>query len=168
MDFIGKVQSIAYSMSGKPLITLELDRVRDVNEIHKLNTSDPCSIKIKDHNGRSNQQNNYMWAIIADIDIAENEEPTEDGRWEIYTYGIEAAGVDYEDYLIPKGAVKIIKTSWRASRILAEYDDGTVVIRCFTGSSEFNKKEMGELIDWFLRYAAKHGIPIQDYRNGIY
>ena len=151
-------------MQGKPLITFEIDRMADVNDITKLEQNERLKLKItKQGSNRTYLQNNLMWAIIAEIDAKENGIPSEDGRWDIYTLGIESMGIEYEDYLIPKEALKAIKKGYRATRVIAEYTE-QYQVRCFIGSSRFNKKQMGELIDYFLRYAEELEIPLYDYR----
>lgn len=164
MELRGEVTAISYNMQGKPLITFEIDRMADVNRITELNKDERLKLKIvKQGSNRTYLQNNLMWAIIAEIDAKENGIPSEDGRWDIYTLGIENMGIEYEDYLIPQKALKAIKKGYRATRVLENYGDD-VLVRCFIGSSRFNKKQMGELIDYFLRYAQELEIPLIDYR----
>lgn len=164
MKLSGRPVSRAMSYDGKPMVTFEFNRVKDVNDLIKLDFKLDYNIDIKKGGSRSILQNNLMWAIITDICKVMYGRITEENRWEVYTYGIEQAGVEYEDYEVKREAIKIMQRGCRASRIIEEYED-TVIIRCFTGSSRFNKKEMGELIDWFLDYAAKSNIPIIDYRT---
>jgi hypothetical protein len=164
MELRGEVKGISYNLEGKPLITFEIDRMADVNNIPTLEKDEKLKIKItKQGSNRTVYQNNLMWGIIAEIDRVENGIPTEEGRWNIYTYGIEYMGIEYEDYLIPKEALKAIKKGFRATRVIEEYED-KYQVRCFIGSSRFNKKQMGELIDYFLRYAQELEIPLIDYR----
>ena len=110
MELRGEIKGISYNLAGKPLITLEIDRMADVNKIPTLEKDEKLKIKItKQGSNRTVYQNNLMWGIIAEIDRVENGIPTEEGRWDIYTYGIEYMGIEYEDYLIPKEALKAIK-----------------------------------------------------------
>lgn len=165
MELRGEIKGISYNLAGKPLITFEIDRMADVNNIPTLEKDEKLKIKItKQGSNRTLYQNNLMWAIIAEIDAKENGIPSEDGRWDIYTLGIENKGVEYEDYLIPQKALKAIKKGYRATRVLENYGDD-VLVRCFIGSSRFNKSQMGELIDYFIRYAGELNIPLTDYRH---
>lgn len=165
MDLRGTIQDISFSFIGEPLITFKLNRTAATNEILDYDKEQPLKLKIsKAGNSRTLRQNNLMWKIINDIDNGLNGYQTESGRWDIYTTGIEELGVEYEDYKIPAKSVEIFKKSFRKCRVIEEYGE-EVILRCFTGSSKFNKKQMGELIDWFIRYAAELQIPIIDYRN---
>lgn len=164
MKLRGRLKQRSYDDNGKLLATFEIDRVQDVNELIKVEIGEDLALKVsKKGKHRSTEQNSLMWAIIAEIVKHESGIVTEDGRWEMYTYGIESQGVEYEDLYIPKGSLKTIKKAFRACRVIEEYDTN-VWVRCFTGSSKFNKKQMGELIDWFLRYASNLNIPLIDYR----
>lgn len=164
MELRGEIKSISYSLAGKPLITFEIDRMADAILIPTLEKDEKLKIKIsRQGSHRTLYQNNLMWGIIAEIDRVENGIPSEDGRWDIYTLGIENMGIEYEDYLIPKEALKAIRKGFRATRVVEEYED-KYQVRCFIGSSRFNKKQMGELIDYFLRYAQELEIPLIDYR----
>ena len=165
MELRGEIKGISYNLEGKPLITFEIDRMADVNNIPTLEKDEKLKIKItKQGSNRTVYQNNLMWGIIAEIDRTENGIPTEEGRWDIYTYGIEYMGIEYEDYLIPKAALKAIKKGFRATRVIDDLGE-QLQVRCFVGSSRFNKKQMGELIDYFLRYAQELEIPLIDYRT---
>ena len=165
MELRGEIKGISYNLEGKPLITLEIDRMADVDKISDLDKNERLKIKItKQGTNRTTYQNNLMWGIIADIDKAQNGIPSEDGRWDIYTYGIEFMGIEYEDYLIPKEALKAIKKGFRATRVIDDLGE-QLQVRCFVGSSRFNKSQMGELIEYFISYAYELGIMLNDYRD---
>ena len=150
MELRGEVNSISYNMQGKPLITFEIDRMADVNNIATLQKDEKLKIKIsKQGSNRTLYQNNLMWGIISEIDRVENGIPTEEGRWDIYTYGIEYMGIEYEDYLIPKAALKAIKKGFRATRVIEDMGE-QLQVRCFVGSSRFNKSQMADLIEYFI------------------
>ena len=165
MELRGEIKGISYNLAGKPLITFEIDRMADVNDITTLEKDEKLKIKIsRQGSNRTLYQNNLMWGIIAEIDRVENGIPTEEGRWDIYTYGIEYMGIEYEDYLIPKAALKAIKKGFRATRVIEDMGE-QLQVRCFIGSSRFNKTQMGELIEYFIRYAGELNIPLVDYRH---
>ena len=171
MDLRGTIQDVSFSFIGEPLITFKLNRTAATNEILDYDKEQPLKLKIsKAGNSRTLRQNNLMWKIINDIDNGLNGYQTESGRWDIYTTGIEELGVEYEDYKIPAKSVEIFKKSFRKCRVIEEYGEN-VILRCFVGSSKFNKKQMGELIDWFIRYAAELQIPTLKYKaewNSLY
>ena len=163
MDLRGNIQEITFSNIGEPILRIKLNRTARVNDVINYEENEPVKLKItKAGNSRTLEQNNLLWAIISDIDKGLNAIPTETGRWDIYTIGIEELGVEYEDYKLPRQSVDMVRKAFRKCRVIEEYGND-VVLRCFVGSSKFNKKQMGELIDWFIRYAGKMQIPIRDY-----
>lgn len=165
MELRGEIKGISYNLEGKPLITFEIDRMADVNNIAALQKDEKLKIKIsRQGSNRTLYQNNLMWGIIAEIDRVENGIPTEEGRWDIYTYGIEYMGIEYEDYLIPKEALKAIKKGFRATRVIHDMGD-QLQVRCFVGSSRFNKSQMADLIEYFISYASENGIMLSDYKD---
>lgn len=165
MELRGIVKELAYNNAGKPIIKLEIDRLADVNNVRNLKIDERYKIRLNQQgNNRTLEQNNLLWGIIADIDKKQNGVGTETGRWDLYTYGIEQMGIEYDDYLIPANAIEIMRSGCRALRILEDLGD-FLMVRCFTGSSKFNKAQMGELIDYYLRMASDLGIPLVDYRE---
>lgn len=164
MKLKGKLKNINYTIEGKPQITFELERYLDVNKIQDINNEDLLNINVSNaRKSRTLDQNNLLWAIISDIDKKINGIPSEASRWELYIQGIEEVGAEFEDIEIPSKSLRIFKSAFRAYKILDEKDD-RILLRCFVGSSKFDTKQMGSLIDYFLRMASEAGVTIIDYR----
>lgn len=164
MKLKGRLKNINYSKEGKPQITLELERYLDVNSINDIEEEDLLNIKITNaRKSRTLDQNNLLWAIISDIDKKINGIPSEESRWQIYVQGIEEVGAEYEDIVIPSKSFEMFKNAFRAYKILDQRGD-QILMRCFIGSSKFDTKQMGELIDFFIKRASELGITILDYR----
>lgn len=164
MKLKGKLKDINYNKIGKPRITLELERYLDINEINDINEDDLLNIKISNaRKSRTLEQNNLLWAIIGDIDKKINGLPSEESRWQLYIQGIEEVGAEYEDILIPSKSLNIFKSAFRAYKVL-EKKDNQILLRCFVGSSKFDTKQMGDLIDYFIKMASEAGVTIIDYR----
>lgn len=165
MDLRGKIENISFGVQGEPLATFKLDRTAKVNELLQYDTEQQLNIKItKGGSSRTIRQNNLMWSILTEIDKGMNGYSTENNRWDIYTMGIEQLGAEYKDVELTREAVDVFKTQFRKCRVIEEYAN-KVILRCFVGSSRFNKSQMGELIDWFIRYAAEMQIPVMAYRD---
>lgn len=163
MELRGKVNNLSYSLDGKPILSLEIQRMADANSITKLKPDSLYKIKLNEQgSNRTLYQNNLMWAILSDIDAKINGVMSEDGRWKLYIDALEFMGVDYQDLIIPREALDIVKQGCRTTKILEE-NGNQLLVRCFTGSSKFNKKQMGEIIDYLIRQASDLGIEIQDY-----
>lgn len=164
MKLKGKLTNLNYSLEGKPQATFELERYLDINRIAELEGIDLLNLNISNaRKSRTLDQNNLLWAIISDIDKKINGIPSELTRWDLYVAGIEEAGVEYQDIQIPKKSLNIFKKVFRAYKILDEKDD-EIILRCYVGSSQFDTKQMGDLIDYFIKKATDVGVTIVDYR----
>lgn len=163
MKLKGRLKNLNYSLEGKPQVTFELERYLDINKIGEIKGDDLLNINISNvRKSRTLDQNNLLWAIISDIDKKVNGIPSEISRWDLYIQGIEEAGVEFEDVIIPKKSLKIFKQAFRSYKILDEKDD-KILLRCFLGSSKFDTKQMTNLIDYFLKKASEVGVTIIDY-----
>lgn len=164
MDYSGVVKSFE-EVQGELVMRISLDKSNITKDDIDNSTGKRTRIKVlKDGQGRTLRQNNLMWKIISEIDKGMNGVESEDGRWEIYTLGIEMLGVEYQDFQITEKALDFFKKNFRRCRVIQENGD-KMIIRCYTGSSKFNKQQMGELIDWFINYASKLRIPVMQYRD---
>ena len=164
MKLKGKLKDVSYNKTGKPRITLELERYLDVNQINDIEEEDLLNIKISNaRKSRTLEQNNLLWAIINDIDKNVNGVATEEGRWQLYIQGIEEVGAEYEDIIIPSTSLDIFKEAFRSLKILEEKDN-QIIVRCFVGSSKFDTKQMGDLIEYFIKSASEAGLTTIDYR----
>lgn len=164
MKLKGRLKNLNYSLDGKPQVTFEIERYLDVNKINEIDSEDLLNVNISNaRKSRTLDQNNLLWAIISDIDKKINGIPSEVTRWELYVAGIEEAGVEYQDVLIPKKSLKIFTSAFRAYKILDEKDE-QIILRCYVGSSKFDTKQMGDLIDYFIKKATEVGVTIVDYR----
>lgn len=165
MKVKGRIKNLNYNIEGKPQVTFELERYLDINKIYEIKEEDLLNINISNaKKSRTLEQNNLLWAIISDIDKKINGIPSEISRWDLYIQGIEEAGIEYEDVLIPKKSLKIFKQAFRAYKILDEKED-KILLRCFLGSSKFDTKQMTNLIDYFLKKASELGVTIVDYKQ---
>lgn len=165
MKVKGRIKNLNYNIEGKPQVTFELERYLDINKIYEIKEDDLLNINIsKAKKSRTLDQNNLLWAIISDIDKKINGIPSEISRWDLYIQGIEEAGVEFEDVLIPKKSLKIFKQAFRAYKILDEKED-KILLRCFLGSSKFDTKQMSNLIDYFLKKASELGVTTVDYKQ---
>lgn len=164
MKVKGRIKNLNYNIEGKPQVTFELERYLDINKIYEIKEEDLLNINISNaKKSRTLDQNNLLWAIISDIDKKVNGIPSEASRWDLYIQGIEEVGAEFEDIEIPSKSLRIFKGAFRAYKILDEKND-RILLRCFVGSSKFDTKQMGNLIDYFIRMASEAGVTIIDYR----
>lgn len=164
MKLKGRLKNLNYSLEGKPQATFELERYLDINRIGEIEEEDLLNLNISNaRKSRTLDQNNLLWAIISDIDKKINGIPSEVTRWDLYVAGIEEAGVEFQDVQIPKRSLGIFTQAFRAYKILDEKDD-QILLRCYVGSSKFDTKQMGNLIDYFIKKASEVGVTIVDYK----
>lgn len=116
---------------------------------------------------RSLTQNAKLWALISEIDIAENGRASEDGEMAVYCNLIKMARVKTELIMAERDALEemIRRKIFRHIEILQEYNDNVVSCRCYYGSSTFDTKEMSDLIESALDYATNLGINIDEYKE---
>ena len=67
MELRGEIKGISYNLAGKPLITFEIDRMADVNNISTLQKDEKLKIKItKQGSNRTVYQNSFKWQDVWD------------------------------------------------------------------------------------------------------
>ena len=109
---------------------------------------------------RSNDANALMWALCRDIAEAVNRPALE-----IYRNAIKDVGV-YKDFILKEDDAKTIKTAWEnlglgwvTEQVDYDQDGERIILRCWYGSSKYNKKQMSRLIDNLMQDAESIGIP---------
>ena len=111
---------------------------------------------------RSQNQNSLLWALISEIDLAENGRPSEAGEMDIYANLIKMARISTATFTTIPEAYEEVKRRklFRHIEVLSEGD--TVTWRGYYGSSTFDTSEMNLLIETAKDYATKLGVYIGD------
>lgn len=113
---------------------------------------------------RSQEQNNYMWALIHEISVAENGEmATSEDDWEIYIRALEKAQAKFEYVACLPEAEPLIKQQFRAVKEMNEFEhNGRTFkqLKVFYGSSKMDVKEMAKLLDVVIGMAQENGIDL--------
>lgn len=115
---------------------------------------------------RSINQNNYLWALIGEIN--EHESGGRDDDRDVYCALLEKANAKYEYLKVLLEAVPTLKEHFRALHIMkieTENDKEFAVCKCYLGSSKMDKEEMKQLIEATLDHAAKIGLEVEFYRE---
>lgn len=169
MKCVGKLENINRDMQGNYLVTFKTNSARAVEQLAEISTEDYLDIvadKVKAN--RTMQQNKYMWALIHEIDKVVNGYRANDPM-QIYIQALIETGAKYE-YIACQDKAKIgLLKEFRAVQLIKPYDKakGTNVYRVFYGSSTFDTKEMGDLIDYLIDKAVELGLDGQ-YWRGIF
>lgn len=168
MKVLAKLNNLLVGQNGQGYLTLRVNSFRHVAMLNELEEEKTYSVEIKEiKSQRTIQQNNYLWALIHDIDVAINGKPTDE--MDIYAMLLERASAKF-DYI---GALEVtepmLKKNFRAIKKIKEIDLNGVqgyMYKVFIGSSKMNTKEMKQLIDTALDVAGELGLDM-DYWNGV-
>jgi len=110
---------------------------------------------------RSVEQNRMMWAIIQQIALVSGNDPTD-----IYILGLEHSNAKYDFIAALPETEASLKRGFRAVKplgtLMTPKGVELVTYKVYEGSSKFDTKEMGLLIDFFINKAAELGIYIED------
>lgn len=111
---------------------------------------------------RSLEQNKMLWRLIDKISLTENGSKQESEVMNVYSRLLEMANVKYDFILALKEAENSLRNNFRAvidmkqSRIVNNQELN--IYKVYYGSSNFNTKEMSELIDFAIEYAYQIGV----------
>lgn len=115
---------------------------------------------------RSLGQNALMWALIGEIDLKENGRSSEDGEMTIYKNVIKRAKIRTFDYEMNSEAYEETKRR-KIFRVVEGFDlgEGQKFVRCYPGTSTFDKKEMADFLEGLKDYASRAGVNLDVYEG---
>ena len=132
---IAKVKEIT-----KDTVTLELSR--DAIEIIEELKDFLLDISIEKHSDkRSLNANSFMWVTLDKM----ARKIGDTTKWDLYLDYIKKKGI-FQPVTAKKETLPMLKRQWRETEEVFEHD-GYVDCLCYFGSSTYNQKQMGELID---------------------
>lgn len=137
--------------------------------VRELEHLDKIEVQAKAHReSRTIRQNKMLWAIISKISDHINFEHTEESTMKIYGELLVKAQVKRDLIAILPDAIEMLKPMFRAVIPTGQQIDSVnaesgkkatlITVWVYHGSSRFNTKEMGELIDLALLESSKLGI----------
>jgi hypothetical protein len=163
-----RISSLAFNRDGKPMVTLEMnERISALAMADELYSCDKLSIKIdKFRPKRSLNANSYLWVLCDLLADKLSEDGVPHTKEDVYRDAIKARGIYREQGELPldfartsRHAWEMLGTGWITEQVDFEPDGDLVIVRYYYGSSQYNSKQMGRVIDWLL-YECKHqGIP---------
>lgn len=115
---------------------------------------------------RSVNQNKTFWKLVNEIDEKINGHKK--NNIDLYVQLLEMAECKYEDIMIIERAIPMLKEQFRACKVMGKVSTTNGVmsrVRCFYGSSNFDTKEMYNLIQVTLDYASEVGLDTEFYRD---
>lgn len=168
---IHDMQSTLYATGG---IGLAFDcDTNSKQEILQLEKGDYVLQLNKPTNKRSLNQNALLWELIGQIDIKENGSRADDVQ--IYVNILRMAGARVESISIKKEAFDEFRTRtsdvFREHVIVSEWKNSKgiewIMVNCYYGSSNLNRKEMATVIDTAITYAESIGVPTEYYKEEL-
>ena len=131
------------------------------NEVSQFEKLD---INIKQYkSSRSKQQNDLMWKVISLISDEQNGSHREEDLMNVYANLLYRANVKYVIVAAVREAKPILESQFRyvvelPNSMTTEKGKTLVAFKCYIGSSQFDTKEMNEMISVVLDYANEVGI----------
>ena len=161
-ELTGKIADMTLNFAtGNPKLTIELnERQSAFAMFEELKDCEKLSIKIsKYREKRSLNANSYAWLLLTQI--AENQGITKE---EVYKHHIKEIGVCRQVEIDEKAADTLVHSwglhglGWFSEKLDYGEHDGFVLINLYYGSSTYNKKQMGRLIDNIVQDCQALGI----------
>lgn len=161
-ELTGRIDGFSIDfVTGKAILNLQINEKQSAIQTYdELAKEKKLSIKIgKYREKRSLNANNYAWKLIAKI--AEKQGITKE---EVYRQHIKEIGVYRQVEIDEKAADTLIHSwglhgiGWVSEKIDYGQHTGFVLINLYYGSSTYNKKQMGRLIDNIVQDCEALGI----------
>lgn len=163
MRITGSANNVRY-VNGKLIIDCAACHEDDINKIVKyMSTGKKISIDIK-REKRSVDANSYLWELLGKLANKLSNDGVVYTAEQIYRHAIRMTG---EPTYVPikKEAVEAFKRHWRADKVgrIAEVVGdskiaGYVIMAVYSGSSEYDSKEMSRLIDFVVEECKAQGV----------
>ena len=168
----GKIHSVAFSMDGKPLISLEVNEGQAAMKLaQKFKESPKINIKLFEHKeGRSLNANAYYWTLIGKLAKALNISTSYCHNVMLRRYGVLEIVDDTPIYLMIQDTDEATRKADEAEKYhikptshVREGTDGKMyrTYMMLKGSHEYDTAEMAALISGLREECANVGIPVE-------
>ena len=162
MKFTGRISDVNIDfISGVPKVTLSInEKTAFLQEYDELKDLEKLSIEIKPYRAkRSLDANAYCWKLINELAERLNRPPNE-----IYRAAIRDIGGSSEIVCVKNAAVRKLRQGWSKNGIGWQTEtfpskiDGCTNVILYYGSSEYDTKQMSQLIDIIIQECKEQGI----------
>lgn len=143
-------------MTGNPILTLRLNEQNEAIGCYEaLKNAEKLTITIaKYREKRSLEANSYLWVLCGKLAKKLTKEKVRYTKEDIYRKAIKEVGI-YKDFAglsqadakTLRHAWELLGTGWITEQVDFMPDGENVIVRCYYGSSQYNKKQMARLID---------------------
>ncbi len=164
--------AVSFIVDNRYLANRAVEEFKDVERLQ---------LDIKKYtNNRTLAQNDMMWALIAQVSDLINGERSQESLDKIYGEILTQANVKRDLVAVLPNALDTLKSTFRAviptGQTIDSINDKTgkkatlITVWVYHGSSKLTTKEMGELLDYTLKYAIESGVSAVeiDTLKGLY
>lgn len=157
MHVTGKIKEAHLDLSGRLVISFEInEKAKALEELDAIKDLERLKIDaVKYRHKRSLDANAYFWQLCDKI-----AKKLGSDKWTIYLLQLSKYGV-FVDVSVIREALPMLEREFRYTEILREMElNGKpgYTVRCYTGSSGYDSKEMSELIEGTVSEAKELGI----------
>lgn len=154
-ELTGKIHSIAYTATGNPLVTFEMEQGIETQKMASKYKETRLTVQVKKYREkRSLSANALCWELCTKLAEKLSNRVEQYTKEDIYRQAIKEIGV-YKDFEnLPQSdantlrhAWELLGTGWITEQVDFMPDGENVTVRCYYGSSQYNKKQMSRLIN---------------------
>lgn len=150
MHTLGKYVGSHMNQKGDLVIEFAIDD-EQLDKLEKLR-EEICVIDIKKFKSkRSLNANAYFWHLVGELSKKLRVDKDTVYLWQLSRWGM------WQDVLIKKEAYPVFSRQFRMTQVLDE-DEEYMTLRCYIGSSNYNTKEMSDLMEGTLIDCKEQGI----------
>ena len=166
-ELTGKITGVSFSLAGKPQVTFDLNEKRSaLNMVDALKDTEKLSLKVDIYKeDRSNKANAYMWKLCAKLADKLSDDGIPHTKEDVYRKAVKERGIYKEQGGLPPDFAKTSRTAWEmlgtawiTEQVDYEPDGENVIVRYYYGSSVYNTKQFGRLLDWLIVECQQLGI----------
>lgn len=167
-ELTGKIAGVSFSIDGMPLVALQLnERKSALAMLDELKCHEKLTVKIDKYRPkRSLNANSYLWKLCDLIADKLSEDGCPTTKNEVYREAVRSKGIYREQGELPldfaktsRHAWEMLGTGWITEQVDFEPDGDRVIVRYYYGTSQYNSRQMGRVIDWLLEECRQLDIP---------
>lgn len=150
MHTVGTIAGATRNLEGDLLLQIAIDDEL-LEEVEKLkDIKCVCDIK-KYSEKRSLNANAYFWKLVDGLSRVLGVDKDSVYLWQLSRYGV------FEDIIIQQESFDMFKRQFRLVEVIDQQKE-MLYVRCYFGSSTYNKEEMRHLIDGTVSDAKEQNI----------
>ena len=161
MKVTGTIKDVSLGLDGKAQVTLTINEKNTlIQSLDELSAAEQLSFEMKPYRAkRSLDSNAYAWVLLDKLS-----EKLRIPKVTIYREIIKDVGGNNETVCVTNGAVKRLCEGWSKNGIgwitetFPSKLDGCTNVILYYGSSEYDTKQMSQLIDIIVRECKEQGI----------